>query len=250
MSGLVYPITFWGRWSTRSDFTSIPSHLVLSSAALAELAKSALSTPYYWRPTSSSVYLNCFFLALCPVELSLLSQKTLRHGYTILVPVSWSTSGVRHIFQWLLGSFCKDPHCWYGPCMRCSITFGSIFSKRTVSFSLALPSRSMTHMHTEIWRWQGSASVLPLIEEICLYLSKLALALLELQWLVQSLREPPLLSLQLNNCSKVLEVCHCSKASVLKPRSPSGFHWRCFLLFFVFSALISILYLGLVETVH
>ena len=36
--GLVYPITLWGRWGTRDDFTTISFHLVLSSAARVELA--------------------------------------------------------------------------------------------------------------------------------------------------------------------------------------------------------------------
>ena len=51
-----------------------------------------------------------FFLSLCPVGLSLLNQKTLRHGQTILASVSWPRSGVRHILQWLLGSFCEPPN--------------------------------------------------------------------------------------------------------------------------------------------
>ena len=34
--------------------------------------------------------------------------------------------------------------------MRCLITFGNISSQRPVSFSLALPSRSMTHKRIEI----------------------------------------------------------------------------------------------------
>ena len=39
-SGLVYIITLRGHWGTTDDFTTIPFHQVLSSAALAELAKS------------------------------------------------------------------------------------------------------------------------------------------------------------------------------------------------------------------
>ena len=56
--------------------------------------------------------------------------------------------------------------------MKHSVTFNSISSKACFLFS-------------------SSASVLLLIQEICHYLSILALALSELQWLVQSLRESP-----------------------------------------------------------
>ena len=48
--------------------------------------------------------------SLCPVRLSLLNQKTLRHGLTILSCVSWPGSGVHNILQWLLGSFYEPPH--------------------------------------------------------------------------------------------------------------------------------------------
>ena len=37
---------------------------------------------------------------------------------------------------------------------------------------------------------KGNALILALIQEIFCYISKLALSLLELQWLVQSLKEP------------------------------------------------------------
>ena len=48
----------------------------------------------------------------------------------------------------------------------------------------------------------------PLIQEVWCYLSILASVLSELQWLVQSLGEPPVLSL---HCSKMLEACTSSK---------------------------------------
>ena len=92
-----------------------------------------------------------FVLSLCPVELSLLSQKTLKPSQTILVSVSWSGSGVRLVLQWPPGSVCKHPHRSHGPCMKCSIVSGSISSQRPAFFSLTLQSRSMIHRHTEIW---------------------------------------------------------------------------------------------------
>ena len=49
-------------------------YAVLSSAALVELAKSIPVHSLILSPATSSVYLFFFFLALCPAELSLLSQ--------------------------------------------------------------------------------------------------------------------------------------------------------------------------------
>ena len=100
ISILFYPITLEGRRGTTDEFATIPFHLVLFSAALVELAKSIpvhsliLSShlffclPRYCLPTSSSVYLFFFFLSLCPVGLSLLNQKTLKHGQTISAFIS------------------------------------------------------------------------------------------------------------------------------------------------------------------
>ena len=86
---LFYPITLEGHRGTTDEFATIPFHFVLFSAALVELA--AKSIPVHslmLSPTSSSVCLFFFFLSLCPVGLSLLNQKTLKHGQTILAFVS------------------------------------------------------------------------------------------------------------------------------------------------------------------
>ena len=89
LSILSYPITLEGRRSTTDEFATIPFHLVLFSAALVELAKSIpVHSLILSSHLSSSVYLFIFFLSLCPVGLSLLNQKTLRHGQTILAFVS------------------------------------------------------------------------------------------------------------------------------------------------------------------
>ena len=86
---LFYPITLEGRRSTTDEIATIPFHLVLFSAALVELAK---SIPAHSLILSSNLFfclpLLFFFLSLCPVGLSLLNQKTLRHGQTILAFVS------------------------------------------------------------------------------------------------------------------------------------------------------------------
>ena len=52
--------------------------------------------------------------------------------------------------------------------MKCSIASSSISSQKPAFFSLTLQSRSMIHRHTEIWKWQGSASASPLIQEMSL----------------------------------------------------------------------------------
>ena len=134
-----------------------------------------LTTLWYCLPTSS-VCLFFLVLSLCPVRLSLLNQRTLKCGQTILLSVSWPGSGIHCILQWLLGSFCKPPHWSHGPCMKCSVASGSNSSQRPVFFSLTLQSRSMIHRHTEIWKWQGSVSASSLIQDICCYLSKCASA--------------------------------------------------------------------------
>ena len=85
--------------------------------------------------------------------------------------------GVNHILQWLHRSFCEPPYWEHGPCTKCSITFGSIRSQRPPFSSLALLPMSMIHIHTEIWKLQGSASVSSLIQEICCYLFNWASAL-------------------------------------------------------------------------
>ena len=85
---LFYPITLEGRRGTTDEFATIPFHLVLFSAALVDLAK---SIPVHSLILSSHLFFCLplfFFLSLCTVGLSLLYQKTLRHGQTILAFVS------------------------------------------------------------------------------------------------------------------------------------------------------------------
>ena len=105
---LFYPITLEGRRGTTDKFATTPFQLDLFSAALVELTK---SIPVHSLILSSHLFF-CLPLFLFPftVGLSLLNQKTLRHGQTILAFVSCPGSGVRHILQWLLGSFCEPPH--------------------------------------------------------------------------------------------------------------------------------------------
>ena len=73
LSSLVYLLTLRRRWGTTDDFTTIPFHLVLSSAALVELAKSI--------PVHSLILLSHLFfclpllLFLCTVPYKMLSAK-------------------------------------------------------------------------------------------------------------------------------------------------------------------------------
>ena len=111
--------------------------------------------------------------------------------------------------------------------MKCSIASGSISSQNSAFFSLTLQSRSMIHRHTEIWKWEGSASASALIQEICCYLSKWAAALWELQWLVQSLREPLVWSHHLKQLLQgTWSLLQCPICALL-PLSLSGCHWHC-----------------------
>ena len=101
---------------TQLSSRSHPRHLVGNRPAQKDTIRQPngqspfLFTLWYCLPTSSSVCLFLFFLSPCTVGLSLLNQKTLRHGQTILAFVSCPGSGVRHILQWLLRSFCEPPH--------------------------------------------------------------------------------------------------------------------------------------------
>ena len=125
--------------------------------------------------------------------------------------------------------------------MKCSIASSSISSQKPAFFSLTLQSRSMIHRHTEIWKWQGSASASLLIQEICCYLSKWASALSELQWLVQSLREPLVWSHHLKQLLQgTWSLLQCP-TSVLLPLS-LWMPLALFVISLVFSALTSILY--------
>ena len=84
---LFYPITLKGGWGTTDVYTTILFHLVLFSTALVELAK---SIPVHSLILSSHLFF-CLPLFLfpfsVPCRLSLLNQKTLKHGQTILASI-------------------------------------------------------------------------------------------------------------------------------------------------------------------
>ena len=133
-----FPETLEDRQGTTGEFATIPFHIV-PSLALAELAKSIpvikIDSP------SSSVCPILFCLSMCPVRLSLLNQKTLRRGETILVFASCPGSGIHHNLRRMLEPFCfETSHGQHGPCTKCSIVFDSISSQRSGFFSLTLQS--------------------------------------------------------------------------------------------------------------
>ena len=138
---LVYPITLRGRWGTTDDFTILFFHLVLAPVALAELAK---FISVYSITLSSQLFF--LFLAFCPEESSLLSQKTLRRYQTTLVMImsslyypvaAWIFLRTFSLVTWFL--YQKDSNLrWH------------LISKTCVLF-LTFLSRSVTHKHTEIW---------------------------------------------------------------------------------------------------
>ena len=99
---LLYPITLEGRRGTTDKFVTIPFYYVMFSAALVELAKSI--------PVHSLIFSSHLFFCLRPFLFSFTVPCRIKDGQTILASVSWPGTGVRHILQWLLRSFCKPPH--------------------------------------------------------------------------------------------------------------------------------------------
>ena len=122
-----------GHRGTTDEFATIPFHLVLFSAALVELTS---SIPVHLLILSSHL---CFCLPVflpftIPCRIFFANPED---------PETWPNhlsfhflirSGVYHILQWLLRSFCKPPYWQHGPCTKCYIAFGSISSQRPVSF--------------------------------------------------------------------------------------------------------------------
>ena len=136
---LFYPRTMEGRRGTADEFATTPFRLVLFSAALVELAK---SIPVHSLILFSHLFfcLPPFFLSLCPVGLSFVNWKTLKHGqlsFCFLTRVR--SSSYSPMAAWIF--------------LRSSslVTWSSASHLKSLrSFSLTLQSRSMIHGHTEI----------------------------------------------------------------------------------------------------
>ena len=174
---LFYPITLEGRRDTTDEFATIPFHFVLFSAALVELTK---SIPVHSLILSSHLFF-CLPLFLFPFTVPcwiiFANREDLETwpnylSFRFLTRVR--SSSYSPMTAWI---FLRTSSLVTWSMLKCSIASGSTSSQKPAFFSLTLQSRSMIHRHTEIWKWQGSASASPLIQEICCYLSKRASAL-------------------------------------------------------------------------
>ena len=174
---LFYPITLEGRRGTTDEFATIPFHLNLFSAALVELAK---SIPVHSLILSSHLFfcLPLFlFPFIVPCRIVFAKPEDLETwpnhlSFRFLTRVRSSSYSPMAAWNFLRTSSLVT---WSLYEMFSSLR--SISSQKPAFFSLTLQSRSMIHRHTEIWKWQGSASDSPLIQEICCYLSKWVSAL-------------------------------------------------------------------------
>ena len=107
---LFYPITLGGRRGTTNEFATIPFHLDLFSAALVELAK---SIPVHSLILSSHLFFSLplfLFPFTVPCRIVFAKPEDLETWPNHLSFPFLARSGVRHILQWLLGSFCEPLH--------------------------------------------------------------------------------------------------------------------------------------------
>ena len=95
----------------------------------------------------------------------------------------------------------------------------------------------MIHWHTGIWKWQESTSVSPLIQKIICFIFVRATVACKIPWV--DLR---FWALIWDNCSKVFEACYSTQ---LLPFTLISLEmsFALFVIIFVFSAMIFILYL-------
>ena len=171
---LFYPITLEGRRGTTDEFATIPFHLDLFSAALVELAK---SIPVHSLILSSHLFFCLPFLHFpftVPCRIVFAKPEDLE---------TWPNHLSFRFLTRVRSSSYSPMAAWIFLRTSSLVTwslyemFSNISSQKPAFFPLTLQSRSMIHRHTEIWKWQVSASASPLIQEICCYLSKLASAL-------------------------------------------------------------------------
>ena len=173
---LFYPITLEGCQGTTYEFATIPFHLVLFSAALVELAK---AIPVHSFILSSHLFCLPLFLFPFTVPCRIVFTKPedlemwpnhLSFPFLTRVRSSSYSPMAAWIFLWTSSLVIWSLYEMFN-------SLGSISSQKPAFFSLTLQSRSMIHRHTEIWKWQGSPSASPLIQEICCYLSNWTSAL-------------------------------------------------------------------------
>ena len=149
---LFYPITLEGHRGTTDEFTTIPFHLDLFSAALVELAK---SIPVHSLILSSHLFF-CLPLFLFPfsVPCRIVFAKpedleTWPNHLSFRFLTRVRSSSYSPMAAWI---FLRTSSWKHGPYMKCSTASGSISSQKHAFFSLTLQSRSMIHRLTEIWK--------------------------------------------------------------------------------------------------
>ena len=107
---LFYSITLEGRLGTIDEFATITFHLVLFSAALVEPAKS-ISVYSLILSSHLFVLLSLFlfpFTVPCGIVFAKPEDIETWPNHLSFRILPWS--GVHHILQWLLGSFCEPTH--------------------------------------------------------------------------------------------------------------------------------------------
>ena len=129
LSILFYPITLEGHRGTTDEFTTIPFHLVLFSAALVELAK-----------TISRLLFDIVFPPLLLFPSTVPCRNVFAKPADLKTWLNYLSFGfltrVRSSpYSPMLGPFCELPYWKHGPCSKCSKASGSISPQRPVFFS-------------------------------------------------------------------------------------------------------------------
>ena len=141
-SSKVYPITLRSRWDTTDDFTTIPYQIVLSLAALVVLAK---FVPVHSLILSSHRFfcLSFSFTVSCRIVFAKSEHLELwpKHHSFRFIPNGRSSS----YFPMATWIFLRTVLLVTWSLYETSSNLRSIKSQRRVSFSPAIPSRSMTH---------------------------------------------------------------------------------------------------------
>lgn len=168
-SCLVYSITLQSRWDTENYFATNHFCLILFLDTLLELA-----VPVNAIILSSRLF-YCKPLFLFPF--TAIGKIVFEKRPNLLSFRFLNTIRSSPYYRLDMYAVYKLHHSFCCPCMKYSITHGSIWIQSSVPFSLALLPMSMVNTYTEIQKWWESASVLPSIQAIRCYISTLVLAL-------------------------------------------------------------------------
>ena len=135
----------------QTNLQQSPFHLVLFSAALVEQTNPILvnsfilsSHLFLCQPLLFPFTVFCRIVFAKPEDFEAWPNHLSFHFLTRVRSLSYSPMAA-----WI---FLQTSLLVHGPCTKCYIAFDSISSQKPVFFSLTLQSRSMIHMHTEIWK--------------------------------------------------------------------------------------------------